>query len=252
MTSKNFIARAEQLREAKKWTWGQAADALGVSRTMVHFIKTGKNAVTDKVAYRLEKLEVEAGLLATENAEFYRLSAAIAERETRTIPDRLDAVRLAKHLTWEGVASLLEISPSMIYQVKRGERTLGDMVLHRLEEAEIAEGLLNVQGASFARLLRNPEIAKALDAKGDSAASSSPNDHIRMRLDALADIVDTYDSGQMDSLLNRLKTLATSDKQFGKVFDQMTEVVTQLQFRKQQNEDAETPRKSARKKSEIK
>lgn len=165
-----------------------------------------------------------------------------------SMPKRLEALRLAKQLTWDGMAGLLGISPSMIYQVKRGERNLGDLVLHRLEEAEIEAELLSVQDASFARLLRNPEITKALDSKGDSAAGSSYDDYIRMRLEVLADIVDTYDSGQMDSLLNRLKTLAASDKQFGKVFDQMVQVVAHVQVRKKQMEDAETPRKSAKKK----
>lgn len=164
------------------------------------------------------------------------------------LPKRLEALRLAKQLTWDGMAVLLEISPSMVYQVKRGERNLGDLVLHRLEEAEIEVGLLSVQDASFARLVRNPEIAKTLDSKGDSAAGSSHDDYIRMRLEVLADIVDTYDSGQMDSLLNRLKTLAAADKQFGKVFDQVAQVVAQLQIRKQRREDAGTPRNSAKKK----
>ncbi len=163
----------------------------------------------------------------------------------KTIPVRLEALRLAKKLTWDGVAALLEVSPSMIYQAKRGERNLGDLVLHRLEEAEIAEGLLSVQDASFARLFRNPAVATETTEASDAGSHAN---YIKMRLEVLADIVDTYDSEQMNSLLNRLKTLAASDKQFGKVFDQMAQVVAHLQLRKQQDEDANTPRKSAKKK----
>jgi transcriptional regulator with XRE-family HTH domain len=167
---------------------------------------------------------------------------------SRSIPKRLEALRLAKKFTWDGMATLLEISPSMIYQVKRGERNLGDLVMHRLEEAEIAEGLLDVQDASFARLLRNPEVGKALDSANDPAKKTSHDNYIEMRLEVLVDIVDTYDSGRMDLLLNRLKTLAASDKQFGKVFDQLAQVVAHLQIRKQRKEESETPRQGAKKK----
>ena len=159
-----------------------------------------------------------------------------------SLPKRLETLRLAKQLTWDGMAALLEISPSMIYQVKRGDRTFGDLVLHRLEEEEIKEGLLSVQDASFERLLRNPELAQSLDSKHDPAADKSHDDYIKMRLEVLANIVDTYDSKEMELLLTRLKTLAFSDKQFGKVFEQMVQVVVHLQFRKERQEDREVPR----------
>jgi len=164
----------------------------------------------------------------------------------RTIPKRLEALRLAKRLTWDGVAGLLEVSPSLIYQAKRGERNLGDLVLHRLEEAEIESGLLNVQDASFARLLRNPELAQTLE-PGDSNQGSHDN-YIKMRLEVLADVVCAYDSAQITELGERLKKLAVADKQFGKVFDQMADVVGQLQFRKELQEQSLMPRTSQKKK----
>jgi transcriptional regulator with XRE-family HTH domain len=162
------------------------------------------------------------------------------------LPKRLEALRLSKQLTWDGMAALLEISPSMIYQVKRGERSLGDLVLHRLEECEIEAGLLSVQDASFARLVRNPELSQVLES-GD-APNASHDNYIKMRLEVLADVIDTYDSVQIDALSERLKKLALADKQFGKVFDQMAEVVAQLRFRKQQKEDSQTPRVTRKKK----
>lgn len=165
-----------------------------------------------------------------------------------SLPKRLESLRLAKQLTWDGMAALLEISPSMIYQVKRGERNLGDLVLHRLEEAEISEGLLNVQDASFSRLLRNPDIAKALDSKNDPKTEKSHDDYIKMRLEVLSNIIDTYDSDQMELLSSRLEKLAASDKQFGKVFDQVAQVVSHQLLRRQIKEDSEIPRTFRKKK----
>ena len=163
---------------------------------------------------------------------------------TCSLAKRLETVRLAKHLTWDGLAGLLEMSPSMIYQVRRGDRNLGDVAMHRLEQAEIAEGLLSPNDAAFARLLRNSELSSP-----ERPATDSHDAYIAMRLEALADIVDTYDSGQMNGLLKRLDALTKSENKFGKVFDQLAHVVSHLRLRKTQKEDVAAPKAPGKRQS---
>lgn len=50
------------------------------------------------------------------------------------IPKLLESIRLHKKMTWAEMASALDISQSLIYQVKRGDRHLGDVSMRKLEE----------------------------------------------------------------------------------------------------------------------
>lgn len=52
-----FVSRVEKLKLANGWTWQEVARRLGISRTMIHFIKTGKHQVTQKNWRRLEAAE---------------------------------------------------------------------------------------------------------------------------------------------------------------------------------------------------
>jgi len=44
-------------------TWKKACSLIGISTTTLHHIKTGQNGVTNKVLYRLEQAEMQAGLV---------------------------------------------------------------------------------------------------------------------------------------------------------------------------------------------
>ncbi len=127
----------------------------------------------------------------------------------------------------------------MIYQVRRGDRNLGDVALHRLEEAEISEGLLSADDATFSRLIRQEGSAAR-----PSASNPSLDAYIKMRLECLADIIDTYDSKQMQTLLQKLRKLESAESDFGKVFVQLAEVVTYQAMRKQGQEDVVAPKKT--------
>ena len=56
----SFITRLEKLKLVKGWTWEQVAENVGISRTMIHFIKSGKHGVTAKSWHRLEEAERSA------------------------------------------------------------------------------------------------------------------------------------------------------------------------------------------------
>ena len=52
-----FLERLDRLRLSNQWTSGEAAKAVGLSRTMLHYLRSGRNSVTDKVLYRLAEAE---------------------------------------------------------------------------------------------------------------------------------------------------------------------------------------------------
>lgn len=56
-----FFSRLEKLKLAKGWSWEELAEQIGISRTMIHFIKSGKHKVTAKTWHRLEEAEKAAG-----------------------------------------------------------------------------------------------------------------------------------------------------------------------------------------------
>ena len=63
MTEQNqeFIRRFDRLRLFKTWTIAETAKSLGLSRTMIHWLKKGRYEVTDKNWMKLQKAEAEAG-----------------------------------------------------------------------------------------------------------------------------------------------------------------------------------------------
>ncbi len=66
VNAKQFVERFDRLRFSRNWTIEQAAKAIGLSRTMVHFIKKGKHLVSDKVLFRLEYAERASGFAVPE------------------------------------------------------------------------------------------------------------------------------------------------------------------------------------------
>jgi transcriptional regulator with XRE-family HTH domain len=60
--SKLIFARIQRLRLQNGWSWDQVSKELGVSKVMLHYVKTGQRSLSDKIIFRLEKVEVFAGL----------------------------------------------------------------------------------------------------------------------------------------------------------------------------------------------
>lgn len=82
MQNADFTVRLERLKQKRRWTWEQAAEAMELSRSMLHFIKTGKYPVSEKAAKRLRNLEVQAGI----NPAAQALIEAISKEAERTKP----------------------------------------------------------------------------------------------------------------------------------------------------------------------
>ena len=76
------------------------------------------------------------------------------------IPQRLEAIRLQKKFTWADLAKALEISSSLLHQVKRGDRNFGPVSIRKLEELECRD--FPLAGAADARAKRE-SILKELE-----------------------------------------------------------------------------------------
>lgn len=55
-------ARLEILRDTKHLEWGELAQALGISRSMLDHVRSGFRSFGPKTIRRLEQLEVDAGI----------------------------------------------------------------------------------------------------------------------------------------------------------------------------------------------
>jgi transcriptional regulator with XRE-family HTH domain len=56
-------ARLQNLREALKMEWGELATHLGISRSMLDFVRKGQRNLSFPAIRRLEAVEKEAGIL---------------------------------------------------------------------------------------------------------------------------------------------------------------------------------------------
>jgi transcriptional regulator with XRE-family HTH domain len=90
-----------------------------------------------------------------------------------SIPERLQNLRLKKQLTWERLAVSLDLTVSMLFQVKAGNRNLSDKALYRLEQAEIAAGL------------RPPPSPKASSSKLENSDLDTGLNRLRAKLSVL-------------------------------------------------------------------
>lgn len=71
--------------------------------------------------------------------------------EKCSLPDRLDRLRLTLQLNWVEIAQRLELSESMVYQVKSGKKELSDKALWRLRLAEKHAGIAHPVGEAPVR-----------------------------------------------------------------------------------------------------
>jgi len=62
MQAADFMARLERVKQHRNWSWEETAEAMELSRSMLHFIKTGKYCVSEKAAKRLRHVEAQAGI----------------------------------------------------------------------------------------------------------------------------------------------------------------------------------------------
>jgi transcriptional regulator with XRE-family HTH domain len=64
--------------------------------------------------------------------------------------ERLDRLRVGLQVNWSEIAKLLNLSESMIYQVKSGAKELSQKALWRLAKAEREAGIGDFMEGSFA------------------------------------------------------------------------------------------------------
>jgi transcriptional regulator with XRE-family HTH domain len=57
-----FMARLERVKQKRGWSWEQTAQAMNLSRSMLHFIKTGKYLVSEKAVKSLRLIETQTGI----------------------------------------------------------------------------------------------------------------------------------------------------------------------------------------------
>jgi transcriptional regulator with XRE-family HTH domain len=65
--SDDFI-RLQRLRDARGATWQELAKELGLSYTMIHYVKKGTRSLGIKARRRLREAEMQAGLRSAETA----------------------------------------------------------------------------------------------------------------------------------------------------------------------------------------
>lgn len=62
----NVVSRLENIRAAESLSWDELRKELGVSKTLLHFVRTGERAVSPKFERKLRALELRCGLRAHE------------------------------------------------------------------------------------------------------------------------------------------------------------------------------------------
>lgn len=82
MQNADFMARLERVKEKMRWSWEETAQAMDLSRSMLHFIKTGKYQVSEKAVRHLRQLESQAGISPKARA----IIEALAREVERTKP----------------------------------------------------------------------------------------------------------------------------------------------------------------------
>jgi transcriptional regulator with XRE-family HTH domain len=160
---------------------------------------------------------------------------SIKEHEV-TVPERLKVLHAKSQLKWDQLAKILDVSASMLHQVKRGHRNLSEQAIHRLGEAERKletaeedETIANLRGIGIAAF--GTDIFE-----DESTRKRGPHDaHIRMRLDCLLDMIETYDQDQLELARKSFAELADKDKQFGKIFGEVASVIAHVWLRRMSN-----------------
>ena len=83
MINADFTARLERVKQHHNWTWEQTGQAMGLSRSMLHFIGKGKYSVSERAAKRLRQLEAEAGVNPRARAVIEALSRAAEQAKLK-------------------------------------------------------------------------------------------------------------------------------------------------------------------------
>jgi transcriptional regulator with XRE-family HTH domain len=82
--SESFLRRLERLRFEKRWTWAKTAKELGISRTMIHLIRSGERKVSGRNLVRLADAETAAGLASILPQDVQRLIDAVATAQAES------------------------------------------------------------------------------------------------------------------------------------------------------------------------
>ncbi len=113
---KLIFRRIEELRLKKGVTWDQIADELGVSKVMLHYIKTGQRKPSNKVLYRLEEAEIRAGLRQRPSFDLPHRDSTVSDtpivdgymqelkKRWKRRPTDHDEIALAVHILFPGHA----------------------------------------------------------------------------------------------------------------------------------------------------
>lgn len=73
----NIIFRLDLLRKTNSLTWGELCDLLKISRTMIHYVRSGQRQLSERAVWRLSEAERLAGIQPPED----RIKITPAERQ---------------------------------------------------------------------------------------------------------------------------------------------------------------------------
>lgn len=102
----NVEKRLDRLRISRGWGWKDVELALGIGRTMLHYIRTGERPIGAVELFKLEKLELESGIASTLDADEIR-EAEQTKKDRDTWRDRA----IAAEMKLAAIRSLLGDDP---------------------------------------------------------------------------------------------------------------------------------------------
>ena len=149
-------SRIDAYRNATGKTLQEVSDAIGVGRSMLMMVKSGRRNLSGKALYRLEQAEIEAGLkpeliaraqLTSQPSNPAKSGAKKSINCKQTIPDRIECLRVKLRLTKAEVYDKLEISQPMVSMVRKGLRQPSLKTLRRIEAAEKKAGIGEINPA---------------------------------------------------------------------------------------------------------
>ena len=115
---------------------------------------------------------------------------------------------------------MLEVTPSMVYQVIAGKKQLSDKALYRLGTIESKAGIV-------------VPVAPVAHAPEPGPGRSGVDGHIQMRLSCLVDIIETLSADEMHEALDRLNVMADSEPKFGKILGETANIVAAVYLKRQ-------------------
>jgi hypothetical protein len=91
MQASEFMRRLEWVKDVNNWTWEETADAMELSRSMLHFIKKRKYPVSEKAVKRLRYLESQAGINPRAHAIIEAISQKARQAKPQVSPAEIEA-----------------------------------------------------------------------------------------------------------------------------------------------------------------